>query len=545
MPNKQRELRVIFWVVAALFLLFLLAPLVLMLCKAFQAGGGLGLSNFRQVLGGYNFWPALGHSFTVSAAAAALTTLLAFLLAYTIHCTNAFPWLKRRILGAALLPMLLPTITYGFAIVYSLGKQGLITRLLGFQPFSIYGFNGLLLGYVVYCLPVCFLLINNGFRTIDRKFSVVSQIMGDSPWRTFTGTILRPLAGTLAAAFVQAFFLSFTDYGIPASVGGKYDVIATTLYNQMLGAIPDFGKGAVVALVMLLPSALSILLLTWLERSNIRYSKISPVEIRRDPLRDCALGGLSSLCLLGLLSLFLVIFLIPFVKEWPYDLSFTLSNIQKMMQTGGLGTVYRNSLLVALCTALLGTVLVYGAALVTARSRLHGLCKRAIDSFVLITNTVPGMVLGLAFLFAFSGTPLQNTFPLIILCNILHYFSSPYLMMKGTLSKLNGSWETTAALMGDSWGKTIRRVVVPNSFSTILEVFEYYFINAMVTISAVIFIAGARTMVITTKIKELQYYARFNEIFVLSLLILFTNLAVKWIVRLLNKKRKTKKGATT
>lgn len=97
-------------------------------------------------------------------------------------------------------------------------------------------------------------------------------------------------------------------------------------------------------------------------------------------------------------------------------------------------------------------------------------------------------------------------------------------------------------LMGDSWIKTIVRVVTPNAVSSILEVFSYYFVNAMVTISAVIFIAGARTMVITTKIKELQHYAKFNEIFVLSLLILFTNLAAKALFGLFtNKKAKKEK----
>ena len=59
--------------------------------------------------------------------------------------------------------------------------------------------------------------------------------------------------------------------------------------------------------------------------------------------------------------------------------------------------------------------------------------------------------------------------------------------------------------MGDTWLKTIVRVVTPNACSTLLEIFGYYFVNAMVTVSAVIFLAGARTMVLTTKIKELQY----------------------------------------
>ena len=90
-------------------------------------------------------------------------------------------------------------------------------------------------------------------------------------------------------------------------------------------------------------------------------------------------------------------------------------------------------------------------------------------------------------------------------------------------------------LMGDNWMKTIARVVTPNALSTLLEVFSYYFVNAMVTVSAVIFIAGARTMVITTKIQELQYFNEFNEIFVLSLLILLTNLAARAVFRRLAK----------
>ena len=177
----------------------------------------------------------------------------------------------------------------------------------------------------------------------------------------------------------------------------------------------------------------------------------------------------------------------------------------------------------------MGVLLSYGAALVTERSNLNGKLKGIIEGLALVINTIPGMVLGIAFMLTFSGTSLQGTFLLIIVCDVVHYFSTPYLMVRNSLSKMNASWETTAMLMGDSWIKTIIRVVTPNALSTIIEVFSYYFVNAMVTISAVIFIAGARTMVITTKIKELQYYNKFNEVFVLSLLILATNIIAKYV----------------
>ena len=171
-----------------------------------------------------------------------------------------------------MLTILLTTITYGFAIIYSFGKQGLWTKVFGFQLFDIYGFNGLLLGYVIYTFPIAFMLINNAMSYIDKKFIIVSKLMNDNYFKTFKNTLMIPLLGTLVAAFIQAFFLSFTDFGIPASVGGKYDVVASLLYNKMLGSIPDFAGGAVVAMTMLIPSIVSIALLHYLEKYNIRYN---------------------------------------------------------------------------------------------------------------------------------------------------------------------------------------------------------------------------------------------------------------------------------
>lgn len=536
--RKEYEIKTIYCAVVAVFAFFLAVPVLRLLAESFASEAGAGIANYVSVLTGKGFLTALGHSAAVSIASAVTATAIAFFLAYTIQYTNVSPVFKSLIRTLATLPMLLPTITYGFAIIYSFGKQGLLTRLFGRQIFEIYGFGGLLFGYVIYTLPVSFLLILNTMCYIDKKFSVVSRVMGDKPLKTFLQTVARPLLGTLAASMVQCFFLCFTDYGIPASVGGRYDVVATVLYNEMLGSVPDFNRGAVVAMMMLIPSAVSIALLRWLEKYNIRYSKISTVEIRKNRLRDGVFFAGSAVFLLGLLSVFAVIFVVPLVSEWPYQTSFTLEHVISTLTDRSLTDVYQNSLVVAVCTAAGGLLVTCGSALATARSGLNSRLKAVIDGIALVTNTIPGMVIGIAFLFIFTGTPLQNTLILIIICNIVHFFSTPYLMMKNSLSKLNSSWEATASLMGDSWFQTIVRIITPNMASTLLEVFGYYFVNAMVTVSAVIFIAGARTMVITTKIKELQYYTKFNEVFVLSLLILFTNLAVKGLLAALKKRVK-------
>lgn len=537
MHKKQLELKALYAVLAVLFLIFLFMPVAILLYKSFESGTSLTFQHYADVFSSGRLVHAFRNSFLAASISALFTTLLAFLLAYTINYTNVSQRLKRGIHSIATLPMLLPTITYGFAIIYTFGKQGLLTRLLHVQLFDIYGFYGLLIGYVIYTLPIAFLLVNNTMKFIDKKFIIVSRIMGDSGGKRFWITALSPMIPTLAAAFIQAFFLSFTDFGIPAAVGGEFEVVATTLYNEMLGSIPNFNNGAVVAMMMLLPSIISIALLNYLDRYNVRYNKVSVIELPKNRIRDmlCRMGSVLTGC--AVLLVFAVILLLPFVKEWPYDISFSLQHFTDTLSSANLLSVYRNSILVALGTAVAGTLLAYGCALVTTRSALPKLCKKSIDAISSITNTIPGMVIGIAFLFAFSSTSLQSTFWIIILCNMIHFFSTPYVMAKNTLGKLNTSYETTAMLMGDSWFKTIRRVVVPNSKSTILEMFSYYFINSMVTISALIFIVGAKTAVLTTKIKELQHFAKFDQIFVLSPLILLTNLLVKGILILLTQEK--------
>ncbi|WP_028043910.1 ABC transporter permease subunit [Candidatus Stoquefichus massiliensis] len=539
--KKNFEIKAIYWFIIVLFACFLVLPLGSLLIQSFQSQGNFSFANYIQVIGEKGFLTALQNSFLVSGLSALITTFLAFMMAYAIHYTNIPLLLKKFMKNMTMLPMLLPTITYGFAIIYSFGKQGLWTKVFGHQLFDIYGMSGLLLGYVIYTLPIAFMLIHNAMEYIDKKFIIVSKLMDDNSFKTFVITLLKPMLGTLAAAFIQAFFLSFTDFGIPASVGGQFEVVASVLYNQMLGSIPNFANGAVVAMIMLLPSVLSIALLHYLERYNIRYNKISTIEFKKNALRDVFWSLIGLMINVFVLAIFMAIFIVPFIQMWPYDMSLTLNHVEAVLMDPALIGVIENSLIVAILTAITGTFVVYGAALAVARSSIHPKLKKVIETIALVTNTVPGMVIGIAYLLIFSGSPIQNTFVIIIVCNIVHFFSSPYLMMKNSLMKMNAGYETTARLMGDSWFKTILRVVTPNALSSLLEVFSYYFMNAMVTVSAVIFIAGARTMVMTTKIKELQHFAKFNEIFVLSIFIFIINFIAKGLFYYFTHRKKREK----
>jgi iron(III) transport system permease protein len=528
MIKVKPEMRIIFYAAVGLFLIFLVLPLMVLLMKSLESGQGFTFSTYLDALSNKDILTAIGNSFKVSAVTALITTVLAFVMAYSINATRIHPTFKGVLKTGILLPMLLPTITYGFAIMYSFGNQGLFSKLFGSPLFNMYGFNGLLIGYVIYTLPPAFLVIHNSFQYIDKKFIIVSKLMGDSTLRSFMNTIIRPLWGTLGGAFVLSFILSFTDFGIPASIGGTYTVVATLLYQVMLGAIPDFNQGAVIAVLMLLPAVLGILLLHYLEKLNFHYDKVTDTELMRNRWRDTVLGSLSFLILSGMVATFAIMFIAPFLKQYPFNNTFTLEHIIDTFSSNDLTGVYKNSLYVSVLTAILGTIVAYGAALINGRTAVKG--KSVMDWIAMVTNTVPGMVLGLSYLLLFNGTSFKGTFAILIFCNLIHFFTTPYLMAKHSLSKMNPGWETTGELLGDSWFKTVRRVIIPNSATTILEMAGYYFINSMVTISGIIFLITAETSLVSSKIQQLQHFAKFNEIFVLSLLIFGTNLIVKLLL---------------
>ncbi|MFC4710731.1 ABC transporter permease subunit [Enterococcus eurekensis] len=530
------------WLVLVFFVLFLALPLLKVFVTAWPQQAENPLAEMSHVFN-RKWQESFKNSLSYALIATSFSTLLGFLLVYGANFTQIgrrFIRFNTRIL---LLPMLLPTITYGFVLIYAFGKQGLWSKISGQQWFNIYGTIGILLGFVIYTLPPIFMLINNSMKYVDTRLFIVSRLMGDKWYTSLHKTIISPLYRVLAVAFLQGFFMTFTDFGIPSALGGQTPFITTLLYEGFMGTIPDFQFGSMVALTMLLPSIVSVVILNYLQKKMVRYDKPQCLVLKKNTFRDNAFRVLFLVTSAFMLLVFLVLFVIPFMGSWPNKLYFTLEHFQKFVQDQFLMKTLKNALLMSLLTAVFGTLLAYFAAIVTSRGKEHTWFKSAIDSISAITNSIPGMVLGVSFLLIFSGGVLHNTLAILVIVTIVHYFSTPYQMAKEALQKMNLNWENSARLMGDSWLKTIWRILIPSSRETILEMVGYYFSNAMVTISAVIFLSSSNTMVITTKLKELQHFGKFNEIFILSLFLLIINLGVQnliqWIRRsILNENEK-------
>ena len=143
---KNKQINTVFSVILLFFFIFIAFPLFVLLKNAFTVGHKFSFSNFVAVGTSSKFFLAFINSVKVSFVSSIITTCLAFFLAYTEIFTTLPVGFKKTLRTLAVFPMLLPTITYGFAIIYSFGKTGLITKLFRKQIFDFYGFKGLVFG---------------------------------------------------------------------------------------------------------------------------------------------------------------------------------------------------------------------------------------------------------------------------------------------------------------------------------------------------------------------------------------------------------------
>ena len=127
-------------------------------------------------------------------------------------------------------------------------------------------------------------------------------------------------------------------------------------------------------------------------------------------------------------------------------------------------------------------------------------------------------------------------FAILILVNIMHFFSSPYLMAYNSFSKINMNLESVAQTLGISKTLLTKDVLIPQMKSTILEMFSYFFVNSMMTISAVSFLATAQNKPLSLMINLFQAQMIVEGAAFVSLTILTVNILMKFIIYLLNKK---------
>jgi iron(III) transport system permease protein len=488
--------------------LFLIGPLFAILVKSVQDKDGafVGLLQFREYFATPALQRSIRNTLFVATTVTAITVPLAFVYAYALT-RSCMPG-KAAFRVIALTPILAPSLLSAISFIQWFGTQGLLKGLLGGA--SIYGPIGIVMSAVYATFPHALMIVLTALLLSDGRLYEAAESLRTPRWRKFLTITLPGAKYGLVSAAMVVFSYTVSDFGIPKVIGGNYNILAVDIFKQVIGQ-QNFNKGAVVSLVLLFP-VLVAFLVDWRMQGRLHaqftaravpYAPKRSAWFDRSMLLYCTVVAILLLMVLGMAVY------TSFIKLWPYDKSFSLRHYQYGLIDAGVINSFFNSLKMALFSAVFGTMFIFGTAYLLEKTRGLPLTKGLVRLLAAIPMAVPGMVLGLGYILFFNhpDNPLNglyHTMTILVLSTIVHYYTSSHLTAVTALKALDAEFEAVSASLKVPFYKTFFRVTVPVCLPAILDIGRYLFVNAMVTISAVVFLYSPSTQLAAVAILNMD-----------------------------------------
>lgn len=521
---------------AALLGVGLMGPLLALLGQAFAPGVVDGQrqsawQHFVAYLGSPALLDSLWHSLGVSVLVTLIVLPLAFTFAYALT-RSAMP-AKGLFRTLSLVPLLAPSLLSAISLIYWFGNQGLakdVWLALGFD--GIYGAPGIVLAECFAVFPHTLMILVTALALADARLYEAAAALGTSRWRVFF-TITLPGAkyGLISAALVT-FTLVVTDFGVPKVVGGDFNVLATDVFKLVIGQ-QDFQRGAVVALLLLAPALLTFGVDHWVQRRQTAQvgARAVPLVPRRSAGFDLLMTAYCSLIALLMLAMAGMAVFASFVAFWPYNLTLSLDHYTMGLVDAELGDALLNSLKLATATALIGPVVVFLGAYLLEKTRGWAALRPLLRLMAMLPMAVPGLVLGLGSIFFFNAPAnplhgLYQTGALLVLCTVVHFYTTGHLTLVTALKALDPEFEAVSASLKVPFTTTLRRVTLPICLPALIDVSRYFFVNAMTTISAVVFLYTPDTKLASVAILNLDEAGDIGPAAAMAVLIMATSLTV-------------------
>ena len=517
-------------VVALLLLAFLAAPLAAILQQSFQDAEGrfAGLANFISYARSPALLQSLWNSVWVSAVVTVVTVPLAFLFAYAL-VRSCMPF-KGFFRTLTLVPLLAPSLLSAISLIYWFGNQGVLKGALQAVGIDqIYGAPGIVLAEIFSTFPHALMILITALATADARLYEAADSMGTSAARKFWTITLPGAKYGLISASLVTFTLVVTDFGIPKVIGGNFNVLATDVFKLVIGQ-QDFQRGAVVALLLLAPAVLTFAVDHWVSRKQTAMLTARAVPYAPKPSRGfdalmLAYGLFVAALMLAMLGM--AVFA-SFVSFWPYNLSPSLRHYAMGLFDAEVGDAFVNSLKMAGGTALFGTALVFIGAYLLEKTHGQATVRALVRLLAMLPMAVPGLVLGLGYIFFFNAPDnplngLYHTVTLLVACTIVHFYTTGHLTAVTALNALDAEFEAVSASLKVPFYKTFWRVTLPICTPALVDIARYFFINALTTISAVVFLYAPETKVASIAILNLDEAGEIGAAAAMAVLIAAAN----------------------
>lgn len=466
---------------------------------------------------------SLKNSLFISIIVALISTLVAYIVA---HLIVKYHYKRRKLILMFLtLPMLVPTFTHALGFISVWGVNGLFNNVFN-AHINIYGIWGIILCSICYVLPLALIMFTDLLASIDRNPYRVANTLGIPKYSQFIQIKLPYLLKPTLFIMLTVFTMTITDYGIPMMIGGRTTTLTTFIYEQIIGRL-NFANGSLIGIILLVPAIIMFIIgLLVKSHDNFEY------RLDEDENKNSLLKILSVLIYI-LVFIFIAFPLImcvfiSFVKKFPLNLSFSLAHVIHVIEDGYLKYLF-NSLIISFSSAFLGIIIAFIISYIVTR----GTNKKSsilLHLLAIFTSSIPGIVLAVSYMFAFSKSFIYGTIIILIIINVVRYMGNPYLILFNKFDNLDKTIEVTALTLGIPKKNVIIDVIIPQIMPSIIEGFCYIFVNTMASVTTMLFLSTAFTKPLSLVIVELEAHNFIEMAAFVSLIILITNIIIKSLV---------------
>ena len=481
----------------------------------------LSIANFVTVLVNPNVAEALFNTMVACTGGTVIAVAIGLAFSWIVVRTNT-PF-KRFIAAASILPLFAPPLVAGVAwSILGSPRTGLINTMFKWAHLDwhvdFYSLPGLVVVFGIYYAPYVYMFTASALRNMDPSLEEAAEISGASAFATLFSVTFPLIMPAIISGMLLSFIVMLGIYGIPAVLGAptNINVLTTYIFKLTNWSPPLYNTAAAVAILLMVVTGLLVFIqqrvLSGRSYTTVAGKAYRPRSLDLGPWRWLTFGlsivYLFVVALLPILALIVAAFRkFMFIRDAAslFDMKqYSLFHFHAIFDNPlTLNSIY-NAVEVGVMTALAGGALAFAIGYTIHRSHVPG--RRAIDLLSTLPVAIPGLVIGVAYLWAWIGIPggLYGTLWILALAFIARFMPDTVKSLSTSFLQIHRELEEAAWVCGRGMLGTIRTIVLPLASPGVIAAMTLLFVLSIRELGSSLFLYTSHTMVMSVLL--LDYY---------------------------------------
>jgi iron(III) transport system permease protein len=481
----------------------------------------LSIANFTTVLSNPNVGEALLNTLIACGGGTAVAVAIGLTFSWIVVRTNT-PC-KGFIAAVSMLPLFAPPLVAGIAwVILGSPKTGLINTMFKWIGLDwrvdFYTLSGLIFVFGVYYAPYVYMFTASALRNMDPSLEEAAEVAGASAFATLFSVTFPLIMPAIISGMLLSFIVMLGIYGIPAVLGApaNINVLTTYIFRLTNWSPPLYNTAAAVAILLMVVTGILVYVqqkvMTGRSYTTVAGKAFRPRNLDLGPWRWFTFG-------LAMVYLFIVVVLplaalivaafrkFMFIRDAAslFDMrQYSLVHFNSIFDNPlTLRSIY-NAVEVGITTAVVGGVLAFAIGYTIHRTQVPG--RRSIDLLSTLPVAIPGLVIGVAYLWAWIGLPggLYGTIWILALAFIARFMPDTVKVLSTSFLQIHRELEEAAWLCGKGMLGSIRTIMLPLARPGVIAAMTLLFVLAIRELGSSLFLYTSNTMVMSVLL--LDYY---------------------------------------